>query len=53
MIHVLDLLLSPVCQILITVFHIALSTPIKVDELDLVTCIEKDIGQSQITKDIH
>jgi len=32
--------------------HIILSTPVKVDELDLAICIEKKIGLSQITKDI-
>jgi hypothetical protein len=39
-VHVLDLLLLPVCQILIADFHVVLSTPVKVDELDLAICIE-------------
>jgi hypothetical protein len=41
--YVLDLLLSPVCQILIADFLIVLSRPVKVDELD-ATCVEKNIG---------
>jgi hypothetical protein len=40
--HVLDLLPSPVFQVLVADFQIVPSIPIQVDELDIAICIEKN-----------